>query len=131
MPIPVPYAITRRDDGLLIEWDETGHRALYLARALRLACPCAACVEEMTGRQLLDPAAVPAGVRPVSVALEPPQHHHLQEMSDVQAVGRGIDADIQRPGLREPFDRGRVAVERRLLDQAAPAKLADNRGHDR
>jgi DUF971 family protein len=69
MPIPVPYAITRRDDGLLIEWDEGGHQALYSARALRLACPCAECVEEMTGRQLLDPAAVPAGVRPVSVGL--------------------------------------------------------------
>ena len=69
MPIPVPYAITRRDDGLLIEWDEAGHRGLYPARALRLACPCAACVEEMTGRPLLNPAAVPPGVRPVSVGL--------------------------------------------------------------
>lgn len=69
MPIPVPYAITRRDDGLLIEWDEAGHQALYPARALRLACPCAACVEEMTGRPLLNPAAVPPGVRPVSVEL--------------------------------------------------------------
>lgn len=66
---PVPYAITRRDDGLEIEWDDQGHRWLYAARELRLACPCAACMDEMTGRPLLDPAAVPADVRPATVAL--------------------------------------------------------------
>lgn len=69
MPIPVPHAITRRDDGLLIEWDQAGHTAHYPARPLRLACPCAGCVEEMSGRPLLDPAAVPADVRPLNVAL--------------------------------------------------------------
>lgn len=66
---PVPRAIERRDDGILIEWDAMGHQWLYPARELRLGCPCAACVEEMTGRSLLDPGTVPAGVRPVSIAL--------------------------------------------------------------
>ncbi len=33
-------------------------------RDLRLACPCAHCVEEMSGRPLLDPATVPAEVMP-------------------------------------------------------------------
>lgn len=69
MSIPVPYALTRRDDGILIEWDAAGHEALYPARALRLACPCAACVDEMSGRRLLDPAGVAEDVRPVSLAL--------------------------------------------------------------
>ncbi|MGH7526661.1 MAG: DUF971 domain-containing protein [Gemmatimonadales bacterium] len=69
MPNVIPYAINRRNDGLLIEWDQSGHQALYPARELRVACPCAACVEEMSGRALLDPAAVPADVRPVSVGL--------------------------------------------------------------
>jgi ATP-binding protein involved in chromosome partitioning len=69
MQTPVPHAITRRDDGVLIEWDQSGHVGFYSARPLRLACPCAGCIEEMSGRRLLDPATVPADVRPVSLAL--------------------------------------------------------------
>jgi ATP-binding protein involved in chromosome partitioning len=66
---PIPHAINRQDDGLRIEWDQTGHEGFFPARGLRLACPCAACVEEMSGRPLLDPAAIPQGIRPVSIAL--------------------------------------------------------------
>jgi ATP-binding protein involved in chromosome partitioning len=64
-----PYRIRRRDEGLTIEWEEGAPGVPYPARALRLACPCAECVEEMSGRPLLRPETVPADVTPRSIQL--------------------------------------------------------------
>jgi len=46
-----------------IVWRD-GHESFYSGRALRIACPCAACVDEVTGRRILDDRSVPPGVVP-------------------------------------------------------------------
>lgn len=45
-------------DTLSIHWDDD-HLSTWPARALRLMCKCAECVEEMSGRKLLDATKVP------------------------------------------------------------------------
>jgi DUF971 family protein len=65
----LPVAITRFDDGLLVRWPSGQPPQWLPARELRLRCPCAFCVEELSGRPLLDPDSVPADIRPVALSL--------------------------------------------------------------
>ncbi len=66
--LPTPTAIAQAGpDALRIRWQD-GHESLYAVRALRLACRCARCIEEWTGRPLLRDTDVAADVRPVTIA---------------------------------------------------------------
>lgn len=57
-----PLVIRRSDPGKLeIEWAD-GHRTSYSAAELRGVCPCAGCINEVTGVRMHDPASVPTSL---------------------------------------------------------------------
>jgi ATP-binding protein involved in chromosome partitioning len=51
---------------LAVEWSD-GEESRYDVFDLRVACPCASCVDENTGVRRLDPARVPRDVKPVRI----------------------------------------------------------------
>jgi DUF971 family protein len=62
-----PEAIDVTPDGALrLTWPG-GREATVPALRLRDLCPCAGCVEEGTGKKLLDPATIPADIRPAQI----------------------------------------------------------------
>ena len=59
-----PIGFLRRDSRTLSILWEDAHRDDFDVRDLRLACHCALCVEEMSGRKLLDPKTIRSDVSP-------------------------------------------------------------------
>lgn len=51
---------------LRIEWDD-GVAMRYNTAALRRKCPCASCIHEWTGEQILDPLSVIETVKPLRI----------------------------------------------------------------
>lgn len=86
-PATTPERVEPTEDEarLRIVWKD-GHVSEYAPRTLRLECRCALCVEEMTGRALLNPARVPDDVYPLEVAYV--GHYALRfQWSDGHATG--------------------------------------------
>ena len=66
MPMPDEIVGLLRSK-ITFKWSD-GHETIYPARHLRLACRCAMCIEETSGRKLLEPATVPPQVQEIGRA---------------------------------------------------------------
>jgi DUF971 family protein len=65
----VPLEIGRANQhDVKIRWQD-GRESIYPARALRMSCPCAGCVDEVTGQPRLTEHSVPQDVIPLRIDL--------------------------------------------------------------
>jgi len=64
-PMPIEIGRANQHD-VRITWQD-GHESVYPARELRLHCPCAGCVDEVTGRGTLIATSVAHDIRPLTV----------------------------------------------------------------
>ena len=62
-----PESIAVGEKGELIILWSGGPRVSIPPVQLRDRCPCASCIEEGTGRKILDPAKIPTDIRPLEV----------------------------------------------------------------
>ena len=67
--LKIPRQITRANQhDIAIAWRD-GHQSLYPARELRLACPCASCVDETTGFRIIQDHHIREDAAPASLEL--------------------------------------------------------------
>ena len=65
--IIAPIKLTRQGDtALRIAWND-GTTDIFNLHALRVACPCATCVNEWTGEKIIDASRISATVKPVKL----------------------------------------------------------------
>ena len=67
MPMPAEIGRANLYD-IKVKWQD-GHESVYPAKYLRLNCPCAGCIDEVTGERRVLAADVPQDVKPLGIQL--------------------------------------------------------------
>ena len=57
---------TQEGSALRILWEDD-HESTYVPWDLRMSCPCAGCVDELSGKRTLTEATVPTGIYPKKI----------------------------------------------------------------
>lgn len=68
MQTPQNIRVIKEERLIELVWEDSQVSRLPF-RSVRLACRCAACVDEFTGRKILDPATVDEAIAPEDVSL--------------------------------------------------------------
>lgn len=63
---PIPKSIQAQEGNIRIEWSDS-HVSQFSGRQLRLACRCAACVDEWTHENLIHADQIPPIVKPEKI----------------------------------------------------------------
>jgi DUF971 family protein len=63
---PIPKSVKATDGTIAIVWSDN-HASAYSGRGLRLACRCAACIDEWTHEVIIQPNQVPEVVKPQTI----------------------------------------------------------------
>jgi ATP-binding protein involved in chromosome partitioning len=110
MPMPEEIVGLLRSK-IKIKWAD-GHETVYGARELRLRCRCASCVEEMSGRRLLDPQSVPETIRAKRIDLVG-QYAISFEWTDGHSTGIYNFRDLRAGCPCAECEAGRAAGDKR------------------
>ena len=67
MAVPAPKNIKQINETTLgISWND-GHESVYPVKFLRENCPCANCIDEWSGKKLIEPGSIPESIRPINL----------------------------------------------------------------
>ena len=67
MAVHAPKNIKQINETTLgISWND-GHESEYPVKVLRENCPCANCIDEWSGKKLIEPGSIPESIRPINL----------------------------------------------------------------